>query len=197
MARPDPTPKVPIAGPLDELVAAARRGDDGAWTRLVTRFDRTLRNVARSYRLSPADVDDVVQVTWTRLYQHIDRVRDPNAIAGWLVTTTRREAMRLLQAHVREHLTDDPELGESADVDRPEAEVLAAEERVVLGRALATLPGRQRELMTLLASEPDVDYRHISATLAMPLGSIGPIRARGLARLERHPELRSHYMCAR
>jgi hypothetical protein len=48
--------------------------------------------------------------------------------------------------------------------------------------------------MTLLAAEPDADYRAISAKLAMPIGSIGPIRARSLARLERHAELRRHYL---
>jgi len=84
--------------------------------RLIARHDRTLRRIARSYRLGPADVDDDVQVTWTRLYQHTDRLRDPNAVAGWLARTTRREA-------------------------RPEAVVLAAEEREIPGRAVATCPG--------------------------------------------------------
>jgi len=60
----------------------------------------------------------------------------------------------------------------------------------VLTRALATLPQRQRELMTLIVSEPSANYEQISATLDMPVGSIGPIRARSLARLRRHAELR-------
>lgn len=179
---------------LDALVRDARAGENAAWTRLIARYDRTLRGIARSYRLSPADVDDVLQMTWTRLYQHIDQLREPRAIAGWLVTTTRREAMRVLQTSVREQPSDDPELGASAESDRAEAAVLAAEERVILGHALAALPGRQRELMTLLATQPDADYRHISATLDMPVGSIGPTLARGLARLGRDPRLRSHYL---
>ena len=66
-----------------------------------------LRSVARSYRLSPQDADDAVQATWIKLYEHIDRIRDHDAIAGWLATTIRREALRLLQTHVREVLTDD------------------------------------------------------------------------------------------
>jgi RNA polymerase sigma factor (sigma-70 family) len=178
---------------VDKLVLLARAGDDRAWQQLVARFDRILRNIARSYRLSPSDVDDAVQGTWTRLYQNIDRVRDPGAISAWLMTTTRRESMRLLQSHMRLQLSDDPELGDAPDDIRPEAGLLAAEERGVLDRALATLPGRQRELMTLLSTEPDVDYQGISDKLVMPLGSIGPIRARGLARLGRNAELRSHY----
>jgi len=182
-------------GELAELVG--RLGsDDAAWATLVGRFDGMLRTIARSFRLAPADVDDAVQVTWTLLHQHSHRLRDPGAVGSWLATTIRREALRLLQAHVREILSDDPELGDDVLQGRPDIELIAAEQRVVLGRALASLPDRQRQLMTLLAHDPNADYRQISAALAMPIGSIGPIRARGLARLERHPELRRHYLTA-
>ena len=175
---------------------ATRANDDAAWAQLVGRFEGMLRTIARSYRLSPADVDDVLQTVWLRLHQKLDVIRDPNAIAGWLATTTRRESLRVLQLHVREQLTDDPELLEGADFERPDAELLASERRDVLRRALGTLPTHQRRLMVLIASAPAADYGKISATLDMPIGSIGPTRARSLARLERHPELRElHLAC--
>ena len=182
------------AAELETLVHAARQGDDAAWTRLVAHFDRLLRSIAVSYRLASADVDDVVQITWTHLFEHIDRIREPAAVAAWLVTTTRRESMRVLQKHVREHLSADPELGEGAAHATPDAVVFAAETRAVLGRAVAALPGRQRDLMTILAVQPDTDYRRISAALKMPVGSIGPTRARGLTGLSRDSELRNHYL---
>jgi RNA polymerase sigma factor (sigma-70 family) len=182
---PDHRPDAALAA----LVDAARAGDDAAWRCLVTRFERRLRDVVRSYRLSAADVDDVLQTTWLRLFSHIGEIREPAAIGGWLATTARRECLRLLQGPVREQLTDDPDLGEQREQDGPESELLAAERRAVLNRALATLPERHRELMTLLASDAASDYQHISQTLAMPIGSIGPIRARSIARLLRHPEL--------
>jgi len=174
---------------LAELVNAAQAGDDAAWRCLVTRFERRLRDVVRSYRLSPADVDDVLQTTWLRLFTHLAQIRDPAALGGWLATTARRECLRILQAPMREQLTDDPELGEQREQDGPETVLLAAERHAVLNRALATLPERHRRLMTMLASDAAPDYRHISRTLAMPIGSIGPIRARSIARLLRHPEL--------
>ena len=80
---------------LVELVLAARAGDSSAWTKLIGRFDTTLRKIAGSCRLAPADVDDVVQATWLALLQDLQRIREPAAIAGWLVTATRREAIRL------------------------------------------------------------------------------------------------------
>lgn len=177
---------------LLDLVLAARAGDDRAWERLHVRFTPMLRSVAYSYRLSASDVDDAVQMTWVRLVSHIGRLREPAALAGWLATTIRRECLRLLQRPVREHVTDDPELGERIDlVSDPERALLAAERRVVLARALGTLPERHRRLMVLLLTQPKPDYDTVSTTLGMPRGSIGPIRARSIARLQDDPQLRS------
>jgi RNA polymerase sigma factor (sigma-70 family) len=172
------------------LVNAARRGDQLAWSRLVTRFDPMLRKVARSYRLAPMDVDDVVQGTWALLYAHIGRIREPAAVGGWLATTVRRQALRHMQSHTRELLTDDVDLGPAPD-DTPETRALDAERHDVFMRALRTLPARQRLVVTLLAAEPVLGYDEVGSLLAMPIGSIGPTRARGLASLERNAELRA------
>ena len=176
------------------LVRAAQAGGDAAWARLVERFDRQVRGIARSYRLTPADVDDVTQSTYLRLFNNIAHLREPAALPGWLATTTRRESLRLLQLRSHEQLTDDPELGERADAEEPEARLLAAERHAALHRALAALPERHRRLMTMLAADSAVDYEQIGARLAMPKGSIGPIRGRCLTRLERDPGLRA--LCA-
>jgi DNA-directed RNA polymerase specialized sigma24 family protein len=55
--------------------------------------------------------------------------------------------------------------------------------RVLVRRALATLPEQHRRLIGLLASSPPPSYQEISAGLGMPTGSIGPTRKRILARL--------------
>jgi RNA polymerase sigma factor (sigma-70 family) len=185
-----PTSSVHVSPDLTAIVRAAQSGDNLAWAQLVERFDRMLRSVARSYRLSPQDTEDAVQATWCKLYEHVDGIRDSSAIAGWLATTVRRESLRLLQRHVREHLTDDWELCAGECDELPETRLLASERRDVLARALATLPERQRRLMTLIADEPGTRYEQIATTLGMPIGSIGPIRARSMARLQRHSELR-------
>lgn len=172
---------------LVELVLTARAGDSSAWIKLIGRFDTTLRNIAGSCRLASADVDDVVQTTWLALLRDFERLREPAAIAGWLAT--RREAIRPQRSRVREHLTDDVEPSGEPALPGPEASAMASERRAALTRALATLPDRHHRLMTLLLTQPTLDYQQISDRLAMPVGSIGPIRARSLARLSRSPEL--------
>jgi RNA polymerase sigma factor (sigma-70 family) len=174
---------------LVELVLAARAGDSSAWPELIDRFDTTLRNIAASCRLASADVDDVVQSTWLALLQDLQRLREPAAVAGWLAIVTRREAIRVHRTRAREQLTDDVELSGDPARPGPEASALASERRAVLTRALATLPDRHHRLMTLLLAQPTLDYQQISERLAIPVGSIGPIRSRALTRLSRHPEL--------
>ncbi|HEV7808928.1 MAG TPA: sigma-70 family RNA polymerase sigma factor [Solirubrobacteraceae bacterium] len=176
---------------LHRLVDAARTGDNHAWTQLVHRFERMLHAIAGTYRLNPQDTDDAIQNTWIKLYEHLDRIRDTNAIAGWLNTTMRREALRLLQTHVREHLTDQLDHTTTNTHDTPEQHLLQTERHHILHHALTTLPDRQRQLMTLIATDT-TNYHHISTTLNMPIGSIGPIRARSIARLQRHHQLRDY-----
>jgi RNA polymerase sigma factor (sigma-70 family) len=180
---------------LVALVKDARAGDELAWAQLVRRLDPRLRRSLRTYRLSAADVDDVLQTTWTLLYSHIDRIRDPAAVTGWLMTTTRRQALALVRASKREWLTDDPQLG-LVEHATPESKVLEAECHDAVLRALETLPRRQRRLVTLLLAQPALDYAQIGSLLSMPVGSIGPTRARGLARLEQDAGLRSLVLAA-
>src|SRR5829696_7583832 len=84
------------------LLARAAQGDQRAWDELVAEHSRLLWAVARSFRLDAADANDVVQTTWLRLVEHLDRIEDPTRLVGWLVTTARREAMRVLRRAGRE-----------------------------------------------------------------------------------------------
>ena len=87
---------------LAHLTREAAAGGEDAWRTLVALLDPMLHSIARGYRLSDADADDVVQITWGRALLHLDRLDDPGAVAGWLAVTARREAMRTLQRGVRE-----------------------------------------------------------------------------------------------
>jgi RNA polymerase sigma factor (sigma-70 family) len=186
---PGPAPPFRPDPELVTIVLAARAGDDAAWTALVRRLEPSLRRVARGYRLTPAQVEDVVQSTWTRALVGIQRLREPGCISSWLITTTRREALRALQGQVSELLVADPELGENPDPREPLDDVMAAESRALLASAVGRLPERQRRLMELLMADPDIEYREISAETGMPIGSIGPTRARCLDRLAGDPSL--------
>ena len=185
-------PPVPAASDreLTLLVRAAVAGDGCAFARLVARFDRPLRAIARTYRLSCWDVDDVIQATWLQFLEHGSALREPAAVSGWLTTTARRYCLRRLQSHVRELLSDEVASDAGYDV-RLDADVIAAERRAALDASLAQLTERQRDLLTLLLDEPELSYEEVGRRLGVPIGSIGPTRARSLSRLRRDVRLRA------
>lgn len=179
---------------LTELVPAARSGDELAWAVLVERFAPLVWAVARAHRLDQADAAEVCQTVWLRLVQHLGRLRDPQALPGWLRTTTRHEALRVHRAQRRAAILIDvpPDSahamiasGTGSGMPAPEEAVLADERSRVLLAALALLTERCRALLRVLAYSPDLRYRDISASLGLPVGSIGPTRARCLHQLHR------------
>ncbi|MBE1537872.1 RNA polymerase sigma factor [Actinomadura algeriensis] len=167
-----------------ELAARARDGDGAAWDRLVKEHSPLLWAVARSHGLHDADARDVVQTTWLRLVEKIDTVREDGAVRVWLVTTARRESLRVVDLHGRAFPTARPAEPSAGASVGPSAE--PAPDRVVLGRervgrvgaALQRLPQRCRTLLRLYALAPT--YKELAAALDIPLGSVGPTRARCL-----------------
>lgn len=170
---------------LGTLVRAATAGDQRAWAQLVTRFGPTIRSVARRHRLGEADQDEVVQRTWLRLIERIGTVRQPEALGGWLVTTARRESLRIIELSAREVPSDDADDRES-DAAPVEDVVIAAERRAALYRALGGLRPRQRSLLHLQLAAPAMSYEQLGDALDMPVGGIGPTRGRALAGLRRN-----------
>jgi RNA polymerase sigma factor (sigma-70 family) len=179
--------------PLATLVPAAREGDQHAWDTIVERFLPLVGAIIRRHRLSEADGDDVSQTVWLRLVEHLGALREPNALPGWIRTTTRNECLRVLAARGRVQVVDPQEGGGFAENPSDGAvddELLAAERRQALREALTELPAGRRDLLLLLLTDPPLAYEEISARLSIPIGSIGPTRARALEQLRRTRALR-------
>lgn len=175
----------------NEVAATVRRaaaGDRVAWDVLVESFSSMVWAVTSGYRLGRADTAEVVQTTWLRLVENLDRIRQPEAVGAWLATTARREALRMLKLRGREIVTDDDSQLERDDghekFPSPENHVLDADRNRRLWAAFERLPEKCRALLRLLVVvEPP--YAEVAAALDMPIGSIGPTRARCLTRLRR------------
>ncbi|MFJ9313683.1 RNA polymerase sigma factor [Pimelobacter simplex] len=181
-----------MTGPLSMLVPAAREGDQDAWDTIVDRFAPLVDAIIRGHRLSDADGDDVSQTVWLRLVEHLGDLREPDALPGWIRTTTRHECLRLLAARGRVRPVDpqdDAGLDAVAE-DTTDTGLLDAERAQLLREALAELPEARRALLLLLLADPPVAYDEISRLLGMPIGSIGPTRARALDQLRRTRALR-------
>ena len=164
------------------LLARMADGDQSAWRRLVDEYDGLVRSVAASFRLQAADVHDVAQTTWLRLLQNVRAIRDPERLAGWLAVTASRESLAVLRRSSR--LRPLPMVDETPDatVD-PARDVADRDEAQDLWAAVAELSPRQQCLLIALFRDELDSYDDVAARCAMPIGSIGPTRARALSRL--------------
>jgi RNA polymerase sigma factor (sigma-70 family) len=169
---------------ITALISAARQGSDDAVGELVTEFSPLLWHVARAAGLSSGDAEDVLQTVWMRLLEHLDDIRTPAALGGWLVVTTKREAWRVRAAERKQIPADQdffaavPDQGPGSD-----ERAILDDRRRTLWEAIRQLSPRCQELLRIIAFVPEADYAAVAAKLGMRIGSIGPTRGRCLAKL--------------
>jgi RNA polymerase sigma factor (sigma-70 family) len=169
-------------------VASAASGDPTGWDALVRQFGGLIRAVAHAHGLRDAHAADVAQATWLKLLEHLEDVREPGRVGAWLATTARRECLRVLRDGTRHRPLEVEALeGESPDI--PGQEMLVAERDRGLWHAFKRLRPRDQVLLDmLLVADHRPSYEEISAALDLPIGSIGPTRARALDRLRQQLE---------
>jgi len=184
--------------PADDaaLVRAAADGDQAAWDALVKRFGGLVWSIARSHRLGTADAADVSQTAWLRLVENLGRIRDPERVGAWLASTCRNECLRVIRRSGRQVPTD---IGADIDLEAEEtaappvdAALLAGERDTELWRAFARISERCQVLLRLLITDPPPSYEEVGEILDMPVGSIGPTRARCLEHLRRTSGITAH-----
>jgi RNA polymerase sigma factor (sigma-70 family) len=178
--------------PVTALVTRAANGDQRAWDALVGRYAPLIWSICRRYQLGGADADDVGQAVWLQLLDHLGELREPDELAGWLATTTRRECARARRA-AREpqaagHVPDAESILD-AQTPTAEQELLAAERDAALREAFTRLPRCCQQLIALLTGDQPLSHAQISAQLGIPAGSIGPRRGRCLGKLRSDPAI--------
>ncbi len=179
-------PRYPKGPDPAELLAAAIHGDRDAKKDLVLRYSSLVRRVISQYRLTATDMEDVYQTVWMRLWEHLDRIRVPQALPGWITTTAKNEALKVATSNRRLDLADpqnDARFDSRSEWPELADELLRIEKNQALQSGLAQLEPKHRNLLLLLHSEPQVSYREISMRLGIPMGSIGPTRARCIKKL--------------
>ena len=161
-----------------------RSGDPAGLDDLVRLMTPVLWQIARACSLDPAEAEDVVQTTWLALVRSRDRLRDPQAVGGWLTSTARREAWRVSGRARTTTDVEDSALDLLVPAARSSAdEAVEADERTRLWRAVAALDARCQTLLRVVAFTERPDYASLSRDLGMPVGSIGPTRQRCLGKL--------------
>jgi RNA polymerase sigma factor (sigma-70 family) len=182
------------ASEVSWLVRASASGDEAAWNVLVRRYSPLVMAVTRSYRLTAEDAQDVSQTVWLRLVEQLTNLRKPEALPGWITTTTRRECGRKIR-QARRMLPADPQVDaamQQCTTVEPDAAILRAELRQALRDGLSELSARDQWILQLRAADPPKSYQEISQLLGMRIGSIGPTLRRSLDKLRETSAVRAY-----
>lgn len=155
------SPAPPPAEPGDEeLVFALRQGDEHAFERIMRRYNQRLFRVARSMLRNEADAEDAVQESWLRAFTHMDRLKDPSRLGGWLARIAANESLDRLRRRDPPQPRDMDDMderetapGANAPFPTPEAQKRQSEARLMIERAVDRLPDNFRAVFVLRSIE--------------------------------------------
>jgi RNA polymerase sigma factor (sigma-70 family) len=167
-----------ITGSDAELVGRCRTGDAAAWNELVERFSRYVYAICtQGFRLSEHDAEDVFQDVFTRVYTHLDRLRDDEAFRPWLAQLTRRTCIDRLRSGGRETPTEDVE---PTELDETLSQL---DESLAIHDAMAAMTDNCRDILDRFFAQ-DESYRTIGEALDLPAGTIASRISRCLDKLK-------------
>jgi RNA polymerase sigma factor (sigma-70 family) len=176
------------------IVAACLNGDASAWEALILRYQRLIYSISLKTRLSQDDAADIFQSVCLKLYEKLASLRDHEKLSSWIITTTTRECWRLSNRHRKEmpggelspEEADDKLQQLVADSPLIEEQKIILEQQQAVRQAVAALPERCKDLVTMLFyKKDDLSYTEIARQMDMPVASIGPTRARCLEKLRK------------
>jgi RNA polymerase sigma factor (sigma-70 family) len=180
--------------PDNKLVRECLSGSREAWEALVTRYSRLIYGIALRRGLSQDDAADVFQTVCVKLLANLEKLKDDQHLTGWMITTAKNECTHLFRQKQRLHMPLPFKDGEelmalAADDPWPQEILLRLEEEQLVRREVENLSGRCRQLIDLLyLADPPLSYEDVSRMMEMPVGSIGPTRARCLKCLKERLE---------
>jgi len=173
-----------------EIVAACLEEDERAWRVLLDRYSRLIYTIPLRFGFSKSVADEIFQEVCLALLEGQDALREHDRIRAWFVTVTRRTCIRRIRQRKRAQFVDLEDHAEETAVDEAvEEDLVRIEEQYLIHRALEGLPSRCRRLLkALFFTVPTPSYEEIADQFDMPVGSVGPTRARCLEKLRRKVE---------
>ncbi|HPD17036.1 MAG TPA: sigma-70 family RNA polymerase sigma factor [Planctomycetota bacterium] len=180
---------VGCSDPSTDLVRAARAGDEGAFARIVGKYERAVFAVAYRMTYDAAAAEDLTQEVFLRVWRKLDTFRLGEPLKPWLLRIATRVCINALKKR-RPALMATVGDEESEPIELPSTQPDAcetasqAEVAAHLERAIAELPDDYRLIVTLRHVE-ELSYEQIAAALELPLGTVKVRLFRARERLRR------------
>ncbi|HEX4100950.1 MAG: sigma-70 family RNA polymerase sigma factor [Pseudonocardiaceae bacterium] len=167
-----------------DLLRGIHDGDPASWDEILRRYDKLVSRTVRSFRLQEADAVDAMQMTWLRLAENAHRVQFPERLGAWLATTARRECLHIVcQGKLKLIFTDVVPEPASDPSSGPQQRAIDADTTQTLRKLIDELSPMRRTLIRMLFTDNPCSYDDVARITGIPLGGIGPTRARALRQL--------------
>jgi RNA polymerase sigma factor (sigma-70 family) len=155
----------------DELIAAARSGDQEAFAELVRHHqERVWRTAVRL--VGPDDADDIAQEVFIKAHASLHTFRGHAALSTWLYRMAINLSLNQLRGARRErHRRERYGPGVSEPAERPDRQVLRSELEAQVWKAIDALPDRQRTALVLHRFE-DLSAREVAEIMQLSTGAV-------------------------
>jgi RNA polymerase sigma factor (sigma-70 family) len=187
-----PIPSEALSWPDTRLVEECLNGNDAAWTALIEKYKNLIYSLPVRWGFSQPDASDIFQSVVAQLLSELGHLREPRALAAWLIRVTSHKCSQRKREQLRETgpgANGGAPQNPGGETPTPEALILDAGREQILHQALCSASPRCRELIRMLFFEDSArPYAEIAASLGIATGSIGFIRRRCLERLRRSLE---------
>jgi RNA polymerase sigma-70 factor (ECF subfamily) len=179
------------------LIARVQQGDTAAFGELVGRYQSRLYTLAYRMLGQREEAEDTVQEAFVQAFRALHRFRPGERFAPWIYRIATNLCIDALRKRRYRQLSLDSPVLEDADRYRyvagggnsPEEELLAADLRRWLERAVGALPPNYRAVVVLRHVQ-GLSYQEIAAVLGVPLGTVKTrlFRAREILRRQLEAE---------
>ena len=172
------------------LVRQCLRGEESAWSELLSKYKNLIFSIPIKYGFSQEEAADVFQSVCLDLVNGLAQLREPRALAGWLIRVTHNKCFHHIKDKHRYRSDDNNQPEPSAPADEiPENKLRELQREQMLRTGLRSISTRCQRLVEMLFFEsPPRPYQEIAKSLTLATGSIGFIRARCLERLRKELE---------
>lgn len=176
-----------------KLIEKCQKGDREAFVELMRSHQNLVFSIL--YKLAPdkADIEDIAQEVWVKVYQSLHKLKAPGAFRSWLnriTLNTFRDRLRQQGNHIAFSLDDtfESDSGDQMRVELeapgllPEEELLKSEWQEHLEEAIQQLPPSHR-MVIIMREIQRLSYDEIAQSLDISLGTVKSRIARAREKL--------------
>ncbi len=171
------------------LVQECLLGNEKAWSTLIDKYGNLVFSIPIKQGFRQDDAADIFQIVCLTLLRELSTLREPRALAAWLIQLTAHTCTKWKN---RERRYIDQEFDEqirAADEELPSEILQQLEREQILRTAVGEMSAECKQLIELLFfANPPVRYEAAAAALGLAKGSMGATRMRCLEKLRRSLE---------